>query len=227
LRALAGPRFGVEATFIIVVAIVAGLLELSLAAIVGAVFGAWALVAVAELVASRRAARRRAVGPAPVAIPAPPPPPAPLSAPRAPEPEPVELEPEPEPATAADEAEPEPPEPEPLPEPEPVPFAAERPALAVVAPPPPAPVLAEEPEPEPAPEPARVVALRPPEPREWNVWELERLLQAKAGAPLAAGDEQGYLLLYLREYANADGVLPVEFDSLVRESFGDVIGVEG
>jgi hypothetical protein len=27
----------------------------------------------------------------------------------------------------------------------------------------------------------------------------------------------------LREYANADGVLPVQFDDLVRESFGDLL----
>jgi hypothetical protein len=34
-------------------------------------------------------------------------------------------------------------------------------------------------------------------------------------------EELAYLLVYLREFANADGLLPLEFDSLVRESFGD------
>ena len=31
--------------------------------------------------------------------------------------------------------------------------------------------------------------------------------------------------MYLREFAGADGVLPVDFDGLVRESFGDLVGV--
>ena len=31
--------------------------------------------------------------------------------------------------------------------------------------------------------------------------------------------------MYLREFANADGALPVDFDALVRDSFGDLIGV--
>ena len=56
MRALAGPRFGVEATFILGVAVVAGLLELPLIAVVGAVFGAWIVVALAEFAFSRRAA---------------------------------------------------------------------------------------------------------------------------------------------------------------------------
>jgi hypothetical protein len=29
--------------------------------------------------------------------------------------------------------------------------------------------------------------------------------------------------MYLREFANADGVLPADFDAVVRESFGDVL----
>jgi hypothetical protein len=29
--------------------------------------------------------------------------------------------------------------------------------------------------------------------------------------------------MYLREFADADGVLPTSFDSIVRESFGDVL----
>ena len=32
-----------------------------------------------------------------------------------------------------------------------------------------------------------------------------------------------YLLMYLREFANADGVLPADFDGVVRETFGDVL----
>jgi hypothetical protein len=30
--------------------------------------------------------------------------------------------------------------------------------------------------------------------------------------------------MYLREFAGPDGVLPDDFDSLVRDSFGDLVG---
>jgi hypothetical protein len=36
-------------------------------------------------------------------------------------------------------------------------------------------------------------------------------------------EEWTALLIHLREFANADGDLPLEFDSLVRESFGAVL----
>jgi hypothetical protein len=58
LHALLGPRFGVEATFIVVVAILAGLLELPLAGVVGSVFGAWVLIALVEVALSRQARAR-------------------------------------------------------------------------------------------------------------------------------------------------------------------------
>jgi hypothetical protein len=218
VRALLGPRFGVEATFIIAVAAFAGLLELPLRAILAAVFGSWALVAVAEIVASRRAASRPVAdgerGVAPV-------PPAPLSVRAQPEPDRVEplkveleFEPEPPPTVA---------EVEELvasaPDEEPVAATPERPQLAAV--PEPAPAPPPEPEPEAPAEPA-VVSIRPSVPREWNVWDLERRLQAQAGGSIA-GEELSYVLMYLREYASPDGVLPVEFDALVRESFGDLV----
>ena len=31
--------------------------------------------------------------------------------------------------------------------------------------------------------------------------------------------------MYLREFAGPDGLLPVDFDGLVRDSFGDLVGV--
>jgi hypothetical protein len=212
VRALLGPRFGVEATFIVAVAIFAGLLELPLPAILAAVFGSWVLVAIAEYYASRRAARRPAAAVAPRVAPAPPAPLSMLPEPERVEARAVELEFEPAPAPTVAEveevlaAEPEAPEPEPV----------------VVA------VPNAEPEPatlEPEPEPEPVVEIRPAVPREWNVWDLERRLQAAAGGPVA-DEERSYLLMYLREYASPDGVLPVEFDSLVRESFGDVVEAE-
>ena len=62
-------------------------------------------------------------------------------------------------------------------------------------------------------------------PREWNLWELERLTRAGGGHDPAVDEERNYLLMYLREFANADGALPADFDALVRDSFGDLIGV--
>ena len=154
-------------------------------------------------------------------------------------------EPQPEPTPAA---EPEPvPEPlmlvaapEPEPEPEPVPV------VAAPVQPPPAPVRSMEPvaPPErprptvvPAPPPPEVVrpaAAAPPppqpsvtrlssrrrDPRQWNLWELERLVR---DAPPLQAEEWHYLFVNLRRFAEPDGALPVEFDSLVRESFGPLL----
>jgi hypothetical protein len=71
-----------------------------------------------------------------------------------------------------------------------------------------------------------VVELYPSAPRSWNLWELERRAREGAGADPARDEELGFLLIYLREYATPDGVLPLEFDSLVRESFGDLLAAE-
>jgi hypothetical protein len=85
-----------------------------------------------------------------------------------------------------------------------------------------------EPEPEPAPAPAleepTVVALPVSQaPREWNIWELERLVRESAGEDIARDEERAYLLVYMREFATAEGTLPSDFDALVRESFGDLL----
>jgi hypothetical protein len=108
------------------------------------------------------------------------------------------------------------PEPEPTPEPgEPVP------QLEVVPEP--------EPEPEPLdePEPAPVLAYLQPRDgggtREWNVWELERLAREAEGRDHARDEELAFLLIELRQFANADGQLATSFDPLVRESFGDLL----
>jgi hypothetical protein len=86
------------------------------------------------------------------------------------------------------------------------------------------------PPPEPArlPEPA-VVTLRSRDtrPREWNLWELERAARDSAGADVVQDEERNYLLMYLRDFANADGDLPRDFDPLVRESFGELIAAGG
>jgi hypothetical protein len=67
-----------------------------------------------------------------------------------------------------------------------------------------------------------VAAFLPAEPQEWNVWTLERLLREPSG-DMERDAERSYLLMYLRDFANADGNLPRDFDSLVRESFGELI----
>ena len=52
------------------------------------------------------------------------------------------------------------------------------------------------------------------------MWEIESALRESGDA----NEEREFLLLYLRDYAGPDGVLPLEFDDLVRESFGELLG---
>lgn len=53
--------------------------------------------------------------------------------------------------------------------------------------------------------------------RAWNLWELDRLAREMDGDDRA--DERRLLLLHLRDFADASGQLPAEFDPLVREVF--------
>lgn len=204
-RRIVAARFGMWVLFLVGVPIGVLLAGLSKWAIIGAAAGAYLLVLVAEvalvprmhtLPTMRIRLPHRATEPKPK--------------PKA-EPKPV-VEPEPEPVALE-------PEPEPGPEPEREPVT-----LAVVPDP--------ESEPEPAPEPEPAESEEPPvvvslpvaqEPRQWNVWDLERLKRASAGIDAAQDDEWTYLLLYLREYADPNGLLPLDFDGLVRESFGDLV----
>jgi hypothetical protein len=119
----------------------------------------------------------------------------------------------PVPAPEAPEAESEP-EPRPEPEAEPAP----EPVALSVAPPPPPPA----PEPEPEREPEVVVPLvrRDATPREWNVWDLEHIANEQEGRNPARDEERALLLMSLRQFANASGDLPVDFDPLIREAFG-------
>ena len=64
-------------------------------------------------------------------------------------------------------------------------------------------------------------------PREWNLWELERVTRDHASGDVARDEERSYLLMYLREFAGPDGVLPADFDGLVRDAFGDVLHTVG
>ena len=186
-----GPRFLIQAGFIIAVAVVAGIERLDTWTIILLVAAAWLIVAAVELGLWVRNTKSR--GPAPA------------------EPDPSSS-PEPEPA----------PEPEPVvlrPEPPPIPS----PPLIAAPPPPPEP----DPEPEPEPEPEPVVAYLPANdaPREWNLWELERLVREHTTDDVARNEERSYLLVYLREFAGPDGNLPRDFDGLVRDAFGDLLRV--
>jgi len=81
------------------------------------------------------------------------------------------------------------------------------------------------PEPETAPEPEVVVPLvrRDSTPREWNVWDLERITNEQEGRNLGRDEERALLLMSLRQFASASGDLPVDFDPLIREAFGPAL----
>jgi hypothetical protein len=55
-------------------------------------------------------------------------------------------------------------------------------------------------------------------PVRWNVWALERLAREHPES-----EHLRFLIVWLRQFADAAGELPADFDSLVRESFGDLI----
>src|SRR5919198_4397411 len=240
-----GPRFLIEAGFLVAVAVGAGFARLGTVTIILVMAGAWLLMAAVEWVISRSRAR-----PAPQAVVAPAEaleprrePPA-VRAVSAAAPEPAAAA-----APAAAIAERREPEPEPAPEPEVTPGPSleptperERERPAEPAPPETPPeqprvtVVAAVPEPAPqpqrGPEPTRVE----PEPRvvpltvrtlgvpqRWNLWELERVAREQSGADAARDEERSFLLMYLREFADADGVLPTSFDGIVREAFGDAL----
>jgi outer membrane biosynthesis protein TonB len=234
-----GPRFLIEAGFLIVVAVIAGVERFSTVTIVLVMAAAWLAVAVVEWVASRVRKARRVLAAEPfaepssartVSVPTLPPP-------LLPEPDAVVVqvqEPEPPPApevTPGPSVEPEPtPEPPPdAPDQEPSEPVPSTPRIAAVAslPPEPEPEPPERAEPDLAVEPAaQVVPLagrRGAGPREWNLWDLERLAREQSGADAVRDEERAYLLMYLREFASTDGILPADFDGVVRESFGDVL----
>ncbi|HEX6702739.1 MAG TPA: hypothetical protein VF101_18575 [Gaiellaceae bacterium] len=106
-------------------------------------------------------------------------------------------------------------------EPQPQPVSGSEPQAPEPAPRP-------EPEPEPEPELPPAATAPPPAhaldgPREWNVWDLERIARARGRADIARAEERSFLLMYLRAFAEPDGQLPDDFDALVRDSFGDLL----
>jgi hypothetical protein len=201
-------RFLLEAGFLILVAAAVGLAGLGWVWIAVIMFCAWLLVAIVERSEARSSAPAEEAEAEPAEEPA-------VDVASEVEPEPApEPAPEPEP-------EPEPgPEPEPEPEPERVPLAA-------VPPPPHEPEREPEPEPEPQPEPEPEVVVpfvqRDVTPREWNVWELEKIASEVEGVDPARDEERALLLMNLRQFANTSGDLPVDFDPLVRDAFGPAL----
>ena len=61
-------------------------------------------------------------------------------------------------------------------------------------------------------------AVPAPEPVRWNVAALDRLAREHPES-----EHLRFLIVWLRQYADGAGELPADFDSLVRESFGDLI----
>jgi outer membrane biosynthesis protein TonB len=84
-----------------------------------------------------------------------------------------------------------------------------------------------EPEPEPEVEPEEPVVSLPQavhrRPEGWNLWDLEQRAHQFADRDPARAEEWNALFVYLRDYARPDGTLAPEFDSLVQESFGELI----
>jgi hypothetical protein len=233
-------RFAVEAGFLILVAAVAAVAGFRPLLIILVMAAAWMLVAFVERTGAARGWTGFRQQPAteapseesPVAETQAPPashvtviepqaelgPEPKADAPPEPEAEPAaELEPQPEP-----EPRPEPvpaPDPEPEPKPEPVP---EPPQLVEAPPPPPEPTSPVRPEPEA--EPVVQLPVRAGAPREWNIWELERMAKSSEGIDAERDEERSLLLVQLRQFAAADGALPPSFDPVVRETFGELIG---
>jgi hypothetical protein len=209
MRSFLGVRTLGEVIFLIAVPVVTLAAGSGVVRIVAASTVAYLVVLGAELVLARRAASGRLRAGAAASRPAAEPAVAP-AAPAAPEPVPApadEAGPGAAPEAARD-AEPQGvlaagPEPEPEPEPEPPAVEVEQAREATG--------------PEPVPEAAA------PEPRRWNVWELDRICREAAGLDPERDEERGFVLLYLRECAGPDGLLPPDFDGVVRDAFADVL----
>ncbi|HZQ88584.1 MAG TPA: hypothetical protein VFA42_01100 [Gaiellaceae bacterium] len=109
----------------------------------------------------------------------------------------------------------EPAAPEPSPEPALVPVPSPEPEHVPAPTPPPEPELLP---------PAAVTPISPaPAARRWNVSDLERLAREHAGGDPILDEERTFLLMYLRDFAGPDGLLPADFDDLVRKSFGGIV----
>jgi hypothetical protein len=200
-------RFAIGAAFLALVALGAALAGLEPIAIAALVAVALVLAALVERAFARDAGRAGGGSPAAVEAPSEEPAPEHVKA--------VKAEPAPKPEAA----------PEPPPEPELA--VSERSARAILAsgPPPVQESLPQrKPDPKPEPEPVTEPETEPVSSgprREWNIWELQRLVRERPDDE--RHDEWTAMLVSLRDFARADGTLPLEFDELVRESFGALV----
>jgi hypothetical protein len=216
MKKVFGPRTAVEAVVLVAVPVIALATGQNSWVIVASAAIAYLLIVAVEASigrGQRTPATEQGAPPAPASLPDTVRvlPPAPAA-----EPEPIPL--------ALDEPQPEP-EPEPAPEPESEPEQEPEPEPAP-------PVLRPVPEPETVPAPAAeepqpvVVPIGVGgSPRQWNLWDLERLTRQHSGDDAVRDEERSFLLMYLRDFAGPDGLLPIDFDGLVRDSFGDLVGV--
>jgi len=69
--------------------------------------------------------------------------------------------------------------------------------------------------------PVSAAAPSPEGEKQWSIWTLDRVARETTDAELR------FLVLSLQEYADSDGMLPLQFDPLVRESFGELLGTTG
>jgi outer membrane biosynthesis protein TonB len=196
VRRVFGPRTVVEAAFLVAVPVIALASGFGRAAIIALSAVGYLVVLLVEAVLWRER-------PGAVVVPV--------------EPHPMESNPvEPTEVARA-------PEPEAQPEPE------LEPALEPVRVLQPVPDLEPEPEPAPEPDPVPVAPTVVPIgvsalPRQWNIWDLERLTREASGGDTILDEERSFLLMYLRDFAGPDGELPIDFDGLVRDSFGELVG---
>lgn len=215
MRRVFGPRTVVEAVFLVAVPVIALVAGQSPAVIIASAAVGYLLVILFEIGLWRLRPEPAAAvepGAAPVAEretvrvlppePAPAPAPEPAAAPPAPVKQPApQPEPQPEPTPEQEHVRVLRPVPTPEPEPAPVQVAAA------------------------APQPQTVVPIGVgAAPQQWNLWDLERLTREHAGRDEMRDEERSFLLMYLREFAGPDGLLPIDFDGLVRDSFGDLVG---
>jgi capsular polysaccharide biosynthesis protein len=113
------------------------------------------------------------------------------------------------------------PEPEPVPAAEPEPEPESEPAAAAEREPAPRPLAAV---PDPAPEaPAEAPPAAATADGRWNLFALERLVEARGEQFPERRDEWSSYLFFLREYAEPDGSVPASFDGLIEDTFSELV----
>ena len=80
------------------------------------------------------------------------------------------------------------------------------------------------PPPEPLPQPeAKAEPVLPAQAGTWNLYELQKTVDAQTGVTPEQAEIWQAHLFFLREHASSDGSLPRSFDPLIGDVFGDVL----